>query len=83
MLVLSRKVGEKIRIGGDIELTVVEIRGEAVRLGILAPRGISVYRQELLDAIWAENKEAATSILGKVEIKGQSRLGREQNNSDS
>jgi carbon storage regulator len=59
MLVLSRKVGEKVRIGDDIELTVIEVRGEAVRLGIFAPRGVPIYRQELLDAVREENRVAA------------------------
>lgn len=59
MLVLSRKVGEKVRIGDDIELTVIEVRGEAVRIGITAPRGVPIYRQELLDAVREENRAAA------------------------
>lgn len=59
MLVLSRKVGEKVRIGDDIELTVIEVRGEAVRIGITAPRGVPIYRQELLDAVREENRVAA------------------------
>lgn len=59
MLVLSRKVGEKVRIGDDIELTVIEVRGEAVRIGITAPLGVPIYRQELLDAVREENRAAA------------------------
>lgn len=65
MLVLSRKIGEKVRIGTDIELTVIEIRGEAVRLGITAPRGIAIYRQELLDAVREENMAAAGVKVGE------------------
>jgi carbon storage regulator len=48
MLVLTRKNGEKIVIGGDIEITVVEIRGNHVRLGIEAPKEVSVLREELV-----------------------------------
>ncbi|MBT9176074.1 MAG: Carbon storage regulator [Firmicutes bacterium] len=66
MLVLARKVGEKVRIGNDIELTVIEIRGEAVRLGITAPRGVAIYRQELLNAVREENMSAAGVKVGEA-----------------
>lgn len=58
MLILARKLGQKIIIGGDIEITVVEVRGDHVRLGITAPRDVAVHRKELLDQIAAENLEA-------------------------
>lgn len=48
MLVLSRKLGESIRIGNNIEVTVVEVKGNRVRLGITADRSVSVVRSELL-----------------------------------
>lgn len=51
MLVLSRQVNEIIKIGDEIEVMVVEIRGDKVRLGVNAPRDIPVYRQEVYDAI--------------------------------
>ena len=60
MLVLSRKVGEKIVIGKDITLTIVEVRGDKVRLGIAAPREIPVHRQEVVDAISAATKDEST-----------------------
>ncbi len=72
MLVLSRQRDETIMIGDDIEVTVVDIRGDKVRLGITAPREISVHRKEVYDAIRRENREAAQvkpedlSGLGKV-----------------
>lgn len=47
MLVLSRKPGETVVIGDDIQLTVVEIRGSIVRLGLTAPRHVPIYREEL------------------------------------
>ncbi len=59
MLVLSRQRDETIMIGDDIEVTVVDIRGDKVRLGINAPREISVHRKEVYDAIRRENKAAA------------------------
>jgi len=51
MLVLSRHVDESLIIGNDIEIVVVEIRGDKVRLAIKAPRDISVHRKEVYDAI--------------------------------
>ena len=61
MLVLSRQRDETIMIGDDIEVTVVDIRGDKVRLGINAPKEISVHRKEVYDAIRSENKAAAAS----------------------
>ncbi|MBI4136151.1 MAG: carbon storage regulator CsrA [Candidatus Vogelbacteria bacterium] len=51
MLILSRRRDETIMIGDDIEITVVDIRGDKVRLGITAPRRIQIHRQEVYDAI--------------------------------
>ena len=59
MLVLSRQRDESIIIGDDIEITVVDIRGDKVRLGVSAPKEISVHRKEVYDAIRRENREAA------------------------
>ena len=59
MLVLSRQRDETIMIGDDIEITVVDIRGDKVRLGISAPTQISVHRKEVYDAIQQENRKAA------------------------
>src|SRR5262249_13524154 len=75
MLVLSRQRDETIMIGDDIEVTVVDIRGDKVRLGINAPKEISVHRKEVYDAIRRENREAAQvkpedlSGLGKIAPK--------------
>ena len=72
MLVLSRLRDETICIGDEIEVTVVDIRGDKVRLGITAPKEISVHRKEVYDAIRRENREAARvkpedlSGLGKI-----------------
>jgi carbon storage regulator len=61
MLILSRKSNEKIMIGDDISVSIIEVRGDQVRLGVEAPRSIKVYRQEVFDAIKAENRAAAES----------------------
>lgn len=80
MLVLSRQKNEAIMIGDDIEITVVDIRGDRVRLGITAPHAISVHRKEVYEAIRRENIEASRTkisdlsaldnLLGKPERPG-------------
>ncbi len=59
MLVLSRQRDETIMIGDDIKITIVDIRGDKVRLGIAAPATIPVHRKEVYEAIQRENREAA------------------------
>jgi carbon storage regulator len=59
MLVLSRHRDESIMIGDNIVITIVDIRGDKVRLGIDAPQSIPVHRQEVYDAIQRENSQAA------------------------
>ena len=59
MLVLSRQRDETIMIGDDVEITVVDIRGDKVRLGINAPREVHVHRKEVYEAIRRENAEAS------------------------
>jgi len=59
MLVLSRQRDETIMIGDDIEITVVDIRGDKVRLGICAPTRIAVHRKEVYDALSSENQRAS------------------------
>lgn len=59
MLVLSRKKNESIVIDENVVITVVEVRGDKVRLGIQAPKEIPVHRQEVYDAIVGEKKEIA------------------------
>ena len=57
MLVLSRKKDESIIIGDDVEVIIVDVRGDKVRLGITAPRSISVHRKEIYDAIQQEKNQ--------------------------
>lgn len=59
MLVLSRRVGERLLIGDDIVLTVIEVRSDGVRLGIDAPRSVRVHRAEVIEAVTAANVEAS------------------------
>lgn len=59
MLVLARQRNETILIGDDIELTIVDIRGDRVRIGINAPKTVSVHRKEVYDAIQRERRAAA------------------------
>ena len=67
MLVLARKVGQSIVISDNIEILVIEVRGDQVRLGIEAPREIPVHRKELLERIRLENvKAVADSDVEKV-----------------
>ncbi|MDR1143822.1 MAG: carbon storage regulator CsrA [Spirochaetaceae bacterium] len=61
MLILSRKINERIMIGDDISVSIIEIRGDQVRIGVDAPKTVKVFRQEVFDAIKAENKAAAES----------------------
>jgi len=63
MLILSRKINEKIIIGEDISVSIIEIRGDQVRIGVDAPKTVKVFRQEVFEAIKAENKAAAQSAV--------------------
>jgi len=62
MLALTRKVGESIVIGGNIVVTIVDIKGDNVRLGIDAAKEIKIYRGEIYNEIVAENKLAVASM---------------------
>jgi len=61
MLILTRRRGESIVIGGEIEVTLLQVQGDQVRLGITAPKTISVHRKEVLEQIRAENIAAAAA----------------------
>ena len=79
MLILTRKLGERITIGDDIVITLLEIKGAQIKLGIEAPQNISIHRQEIYEKIWAENMESshvnesdlsrAASLYSKVSLK--------------
>ncbi len=72
MLVLSRQRDESIIIGDNIVVTVVDVRGDKVRLGIEAPREVSVHRREIYEAIQRENQQAA-----QIQLEEARRIGRE------
>lgn len=61
MLALSRKLNESIVVGNDIEITILEVKGEQVKIGINAPKTVPVYRKELYTQIQESNKEAANA----------------------
>lgn len=64
MLALTRRIGERIVIGDNIVLTVVDIKGDSIRLGIDAPKTVKIYRGEIYDEIVAENQKAAAPLDG-------------------
>jgi carbon storage regulator len=74
MLVLTRKTGEKIVIGDDITITILDVRGDGIRIGIDAPRGIKIQREEVLLAV-AEANVAAASADDSAEQRIKSALG--------
>lgn len=69
MLALSRKLNESVMIGGDIEFTILEIKGDQVKVGITAPRNLQIYRKEIYDLILKENKESASDQNQVTNIK--------------
>lgn len=68
MLVLSRQRDETIMIGDEIEITIVDIRGDKVRLGITAPTRIAVHRKEVYEAIRRENEQASAISSGDLDV---------------
>ena len=69
MLVLSRKKGQTLVIGGRIEVTVLEVEGETVKIGIAAPREVRIARKELLQSVRETNEEAATAAIDVGRLK--------------
>ncbi|MDQ2798844.1 MAG: carbon storage regulator CsrA [Armatimonadota bacterium] len=61
MLVLTRRLNQSIKIGDDIEITVIEVRGDQVRLGVAAPRDVAVHRKEVYLQIQQENRASANA----------------------
>ncbi len=68
MLALSRKTGESIVIGNDIEITVLEIRGDQAKLGINAPKSVPIYRKEIYVQIQEANKEAVKESINPADL---------------
>jgi carbon storage regulator len=63
MLILTRKLGESIAIGDDIKITFLDIKGKQLRIGIEAPKNVSVHRDEIYQAIQEQNRQAAGSDI--------------------
>lgn len=73
MLVLTRRANQSIMIGHDIVVTVLEVRGDQVRLGIRAPRSVDVHREEVFAALQAANRSAASPQKEALESLGELR----------
>jgi carbon storage regulator len=82
MLVLARKINESIIIGDDIEIVVIDIKGDQIKLGIKAPRIISVHRKEIYDEIQSENIAAMRSDLNKDTLKDLSNIFKKEKNKE-
>jgi carbon storage regulator len=68
MLVLTRKKGERVMIGDDIVVTVIDVRGDGVRIGFDAPRGVSIQRAEVVAAVQEANTGAAASAAQTADV---------------
>lgn len=68
MLVLTRKKGEVIKIGDDIEITIVASKGEQVKIGISAPQSVEIYRKEVYEEIIAENQQASVDVAAVMNL---------------
>ncbi|MCK9169355.1 MAG: carbon storage regulator CsrA [Treponema sp.] len=67
MLILSRKIDEQIKIGDNITITIIEVRGDQVKIGVEAPKSVKVFREEVFNAIQKENKAAAVGTAGALD----------------
>ena len=74
MLVLTRKIGEAICIGDDVELVISDILKNAVRIGVKAPKNLPIYRKEIYERILLENKEASTTEVINSQLNDLSKL---------
>jgi len=62
MLALARKINQSIMIGNDIEVTLLEIKGDQIKIGISAPKNVPIYRKEIFDQIQQENRNAVQEV---------------------
>jgi carbon storage regulator len=69
MLALARKVNESIMLGNDIEITLLEIKGDQVKIGISAPKSVPIYRKEIYLQIQEENRQAAGQEIDVEALK--------------
>lgn len=71
MLALARKINQSIMIGNDIEITLLEIKGDQVKIGINAPKAVPIYRKEIYVQIQDENKKASE---GEIDVEALNKL---------
>lgn len=71
MLILTRKSGEQIAIGDDIVITILEIKGTQVKVGIEAPRDITIHRQEVYERVREENMAAAAMTAAELSLASE------------
>lgn len=71
MLALARKINQSIMIGSDIEITLLEIKGDQVKIGINAPKSVPIYRKEIYMQIQDENKKASE---GEIDVEALNKL---------
>lgn len=71
MLALARKINQSIIIGNDVEITLLEIKGDQVKIGINAPKSVPVYRKEIYKQIQDENKKASE---GEIDVEALNKL---------
>ncbi len=69
MLVLTRRIGEAIVIGDDVEIVILETNGDAIKIGIQAPRSVSIFRKEVYQSIQKSNLEASKPIVPQEMLK--------------
>ncbi|MBP1992644.1 carbon storage regulator CsrA [Paenibacillus eucommiae] len=69
MLVLSRKKGESIMIGDDIELVILDVGGDSIRVGIVAPKEVEIFRKEIYLTIQSSNEEASLNTLDTTKLQ--------------
>lgn len=69
MLALTRKKGESLVINNNIEITILEIRGDQIKIGISAPKDVPIYRKEVFLQIQEENKKAAAQVADVAELE--------------
>ena len=75
MLILTRKPGESLYIGDDVKVTIIEIKGHQIRVGIDAPKEYRIYREEIYQAIMEENRQAAETKGSEIDgLAGFSRV---------
>lgn len=72
MLILSRKTDQQIKIGENITITIIDIKGEQVKIGVEAPKDVKVFRQEVFNAI--RNENAAASSVSNAAVSALSKI---------